>query len=88
MAPAIAEGAAVVIAGHLQPVFSDRARHHDVVDLPRCIVIQDIVCATSRDHAFEGARDTDRIVIVKSQQWRADRCKKQNEKELFHVAGG
>jgi hypothetical protein len=87
MAPAISEASTtIIVTGHLQPIFPDRPGHHNVIDLPSGAVIQHIVCAAGRTDTFESTRHADWIVIVKSEQWRAARCKQQNEKELFHFA--
>ena len=67
-----ARGPTVVIAGHLERILSNRTWHDDVVDLPRCIVIQHVVCASSRDHALERTRHADWIVVVANEQSRAD----------------
>src|SRR6476659_4094533 len=85
-APAISNAAAVVVAGHPESVFSDRARNYNIVDLPGGAVIQDIVCAPGRSDAFESTRHADGVVVVANEQARADCCKEQNEKNLFHVA--
>lgn len=91
MAPARAHNSvpgrapAVVVPCHLQAVLSDRAWHDNVVDLPSGVVIQHVVSTARRDQAFEGPRYADRIVIVANEHPRADCCKEQNEKNLFHV---
>ena len=66
----------IVIAGHFQAVFPDGARHYDVVDLPRGIVIQYIVCASSCGHTFKCACHADWIMIVISDQRRTERHRK------------
>src|SRR5262249_48126279 len=62
---AITETSAVIVAYHLKPVLSHCAGHHDIFDgSAACIMIQHVVSAAGRNHAFEGSSHADRIVII------------------------
>ena len=67
-----ARGPAVVVAGHFERILSDRAWDDNVVDLTSGIVIQHVVCASSRNYTLERTRHSNWIVIVISEQSRAD----------------
>ena len=67
-----ASAPAVVIPRHFQPIFPNRARHHDIVDLSASIMTHYIVCTPGSDHAFKYAANPNGIVIVECTGQRRD----------------
>jgi hypothetical protein len=63
---------AIVISRHLEGVLADRTRYDNIIDLPAGIVIQDVICAPSGNHAFKRAGYPDWVVVVANEQSRAD----------------